>query len=147
MRASAKAEMWHKPERPLPSRVTNTPYVCTRRTVPIVTRPTCKGGRDPRDPPFNNPLSLGAEASTPSLLSVISTCRAAVSTKSATPRTSAPFGNALIGSSTNASERLHILTRASTSRATATNTPPFVTFLTYPLKEPPGCKDARMSPF
>ena len=37
------------------------------------------------------------------------------------------------------------MTRASASRAIATNTPLLVTFLTYPSTEEPGCKDVKMS--
>ena len=85
------------------------------------------------------------DASPPSLRMVISTLRATVSTATTTPRTSAPRGNAPRGSSTNASPRLHILIRASASRAIATNTPPLVTFLTYPSTREPGCNDRKMS--
>ena len=132
MRASANALMWHSPLRPdPPSRVTNTPNDCTPRTVPMSVAPG--SGIGPRDasPSFDPP-------SRPSLRSVSSHRPAPASTDNTTPSTSAPFGNAFAGSDTNPSPRLHMRTRASAPRATATKHPALVVCLTYPLIAWPG---------
>ena len=132
--ASAKALMWHNPLRPDPSRVTKTPYVCTRRTVPICTAPTSTGA--------SFAAFDFAPPSCPSLRRVSSHRPAAASTETTTPETSAPFGNAAAGSATKASPRLHILTRASTDRDRATKQPPLFTCLTYPDTRAPGASCA-----
>ena len=120
---SANIEMWHKPDRPDPSKVTNTPYDCTLRTVPMTTSPT-----------FNDASAslFGVLESDCEVRSDISTRFVFASAETMRPRTNRPVGNSTDGFSTKPSARLVSFISASKLRESATKHPALPTDLTYP---------------